>query len=244
MRESNTRISLTYKYLITGQPSYLRSLLSFPSHRRTRFSSLITLSRPSLTFCHKIANRSYYHSAPVLWNYLPSDLRHVAHHHVIPSPILNLPVSDLSTYPFLQKVKNLTLSLFLSSIVCIHLCYLRTDISGIDQASLFFSHTHFAIIYRPFIHANFILFDLLNMFNFFRLYKSPPFHTVIRIHYSTHLVILSYFSFLPSQFSSMEQMLMLNVLGLRLHVHRYAGCSPSFYSNSISSLYHSISSRD
>jgi len=58
---------LTYKSLKTGQPSYLRSLLSFPSHRCTRSSSLITqVSRPSLTSRLKIANRSFYHSAPVL----------------------------------------------------------------------------------------------------------------------------------------------------------------------------------
>jgi len=64
----------------TSQPSYLRSLLSFPLHRCTRSSSRITLSRPFLTSRFKIPNRSYYHSAPVLWNNLPSDLRHVAHH--------------------------------------------------------------------------------------------------------------------------------------------------------------------
>jgi len=41
----------------------------------------------------------------------------------------------------------------------------------------------------------------------FRHYKSLPFHTVIRIH----LILLSYhiLVILPSQFSSMEQMLML-----------------------------------
>jgi len=93
-------LSLINKSLKTGQPSYLRSilsfLLSFPSHSCTRSSSLITLSRPSLTSRLKIANKSYYHSAPVLWKNLPSDLRHVAHH-VTPSPILNSSVSDLST---------------------------------------------------------------------------------------------------------------------------------------------------
>jgi len=70
MRESNTKLSLslTYKSLKTGQPSYLHSLLSLPSHRCTRSSSLITLSRPSLTPRLKIANRSFYHSAPVFWN--------------------------------------------------------------------------------------------------------------------------------------------------------------------------------
>jgi len=83
--------SYTYKSLETSQPSYLSSLLSFPSHRCTWSSSLITLSRPSITSCLKVANISYYHFAPVLWNNLPSDLRHVAHH-VTPSPILNSPV--------------------------------------------------------------------------------------------------------------------------------------------------------
>jgi len=84
MRESNTKLSLTYKSLKTGKPSYLRSFLSFPSHRSTQSSSFITLSRPSLTSRFKIANRSFYHSAPVLWNYLPSHLRQVVHH-VTPS---------------------------------------------------------------------------------------------------------------------------------------------------------------
>jgi len=59
----NERIK--YKLVIyfskTGQlRSYLRSLLSFPSHRCTRSFSFITLSRPSLTYCFKIANRSFY----------------------------------------------------------------------------------------------------------------------------------------------------------------------------------------
>jgi len=40
------------------------------------------------------AKRYYYHSAPVLWNNLPSHLRHVAHN--VTPPILNSPVSDLS----------------------------------------------------------------------------------------------------------------------------------------------------
>jgi len=79
-------LSLTYKSFKTGQPSYLRPLLSFTSRHCTRSSSLITVRRPSLTSRLENTNRSYYHSAPVLWNNLPSDLRHVAHH-VTPSPI-------------------------------------------------------------------------------------------------------------------------------------------------------------
>jgi len=93
-------------------------------------------SRPSLTSCLKIANRSCYHSAPVLLNNLPSHLRQVVHH-ITSSPILNSPVSDLSTSLFLKEFENPSLSLFVSSLVCIHPGYLRTDISGIDQASSF-----------------------------------------------------------------------------------------------------------
>jgi len=50
----------------------------------------------------------------------------------------------------------------------------------------------------------------MNLFNFFRHYKSPPFHTVIRIH----LISLSYHNLvmLPSHFSSMEQMLTLMLM--------------------------------
>jgi len=98
-------LSLTYKSLKTGQSSYIRSLLSFSSHRCIESSSPITLSRPSLTSPLKIANRSFYHSAPVLWNNLPSYLRQVVHH-VTPSPISNSPVSDLPTSLFLKTLKT------------------------------------------------------------------------------------------------------------------------------------------
>jgi len=143
MRESNTGFSLIYKSIKTGQPSYLCSRLS--SHRCTRSSSLITLSRPSLTPRLKIANRSYYHSAPALWNNLTSYLRQVVHH-ITASPILNSPVSVLSTSLFL---KNLKTHLFHSSfppdsLVCIHPGYLWTDISGIDHASSFYL-THISL---------------------------------------------------------------------------------------------------
>jgi len=64
---------LTYKSLKTDQPSHLRCLLSFPSHRSTRSSSCITPNLVAfLSPLVNIANRSFYHSAPVLWNSLPS----------------------------------------------------------------------------------------------------------------------------------------------------------------------------
>jgi len=48
---------------------------------------------------------------------------------------------------------------------------------------------------------------VIKFFNSFRHYKSPPFHTVIRIHLTSlsyHILVI-----FPSHFSSMEQMLML-----------------------------------
>jgi len=104
-----TKLLIGPRYLATlpvvvvrSVDSYLRSFLSFPLHRCTLSSSLITLSRPSLTSRLKIAIRSYFRAAPVLWNNLPSHIRQVVHH-VTPLPIL----------------KNLSHSLFLSSLVCV-----------------------------------------------------------------------------------------------------------------------------
>jgi len=48
---------------------------------------------------------------------------------------------------------------------------------------------------------------VINFFNFFKHYKTPPFHTVIRIHLislSNRILVI-----LPSPFISAEQMLML-----------------------------------
>jgi len=80
------------------------------------------------------------------------------------------------------------------------------------QSFVFSSHTHFAIIHRHIFHTNFYIIWLVSLwisshYFVFRQNKSPPYHTVIRIH----LISLSYhiLFILPSHFSSMEQMLML-----------------------------------
>jgi exonuclease III len=99
-------LSLTYKSLQTGHPSYLRSLLSFTPNRSTRSSSLITLNRPTNTSRLRISNRSFSHCAPVLWNNLPPDLRQFSHHLTSSTSTLNSPVSDLSTSLFLKKLKT------------------------------------------------------------------------------------------------------------------------------------------
>jgi len=91
--------------------SKLVNLLTFALFFPSLHIVLLGLLLLSPYSCHslisrlKIANSSLYHSAPVLWNNLPSDIRHIAHH-VTSSPTLNSPVSDLSTSPFLTKLKT------------------------------------------------------------------------------------------------------------------------------------------
>jgi hypothetical protein len=99
-------LSLTHKSLKTGHPAYLRSLLSLTPHRSTRSSSLITLNRPSVTSSLHISNRSFYHQAPVLWNDLPSYLRHTAHHSKSASSTADSCNPDLSPSLFLKKLKS------------------------------------------------------------------------------------------------------------------------------------------
>jgi len=150
-RQNNVQRSLSHIKISQNWSTFLPPLSSFIS-----FTSFYLVffsyhpSRPCLTYSLKIANRSFNRSAYVLWNSL--RLIYVAHH-VTSSPILNTPDSDLS-HLFLNKLKTYFFYCF-SFIVCIHLGYLNTDISGIDQASLF----HLVLIdniYLHFIHPNFV----------------------------------------------------------------------------------------
>ena len=68
-------LSLTYKTLATAQPSYLHSLISVQPPRATRFSSVVTLSRPPTSSSLKITNRSFRYASPHLWNQLPVSIR-------------------------------------------------------------------------------------------------------------------------------------------------------------------------
>jgi len=73
-------LSLTYKVLTTSQPDYLHNLISVQSTApwftgRTRSSSLVTLTRPSVSSSLQITNRSFTYASPYLWNQLPSSFR-------------------------------------------------------------------------------------------------------------------------------------------------------------------------
>ena len=93
-------------------PQNVRSflILTFICH-----SHLIVLLAPSLLSqvvvlwslrnCMKIANRSFYHFAPVLWNSLPSHLCFFTLHS-ISALVLDSCISDLSISCFLKKMKS------------------------------------------------------------------------------------------------------------------------------------------
>jgi hypothetical protein len=71
-------ISLPDKIPLSNQPSYLRSLLSLQSFRSTRSSSVVTLACPSNPSRLKLTKRSFYHTAPALWNNLLTEFRNYA----------------------------------------------------------------------------------------------------------------------------------------------------------------------
>ena len=71
-------ISLTYNALQFHQPSYLTELLTVQSNAyNTRSSTTVTLKRPSVVRA-AVARRSFFHSAPALWNSLPLTMRQPA----------------------------------------------------------------------------------------------------------------------------------------------------------------------
>jgi len=59
-------VSITYKTLQSGLPSYLHSLLNVQSNRTTRSSDVITLQRPSIRSRLKVTNSSFTYHGPVL----------------------------------------------------------------------------------------------------------------------------------------------------------------------------------
>ena len=64
-----------YKVLTTSQPDYLHNHISVQSTSRTRSSSAVTLTRPSVSSSLQITNRSFRYASPYLWNQLPSSFR-------------------------------------------------------------------------------------------------------------------------------------------------------------------------
>ena len=92
-------LSLTYNALQFHQPSYLSELLTVQSNTyNTRSSTTITLKRPSVVKA-AIARRSFFHSAPALWNTLPPAMRQ-------PAPVGTGKIMALSQSQFHSLLKT------------------------------------------------------------------------------------------------------------------------------------------
>ena len=129
--------------------------------------------------------RLFFHSAPVWCNDLTSHLRHSTHHSTSSSPTSGNCISDLSTSVFLKKIKISPLSHFLSTLICTHLGFSRTDISGIDPACLAFSsHFHFVSAHLHIIHqCNFLFVFTTQVFkNKLSLSCSTFISTINQLH--------------------------------------------------------------
>ena len=101
-------VSLTYTALQTGQPHYIRQLLTVQPPRSTRSGTHVTLIRPTSTRL-KISDRSFHLKAPAIWNSLPAHLRQpaVSSHSNTSSGLLALSrprfLAQLKTHLFQQS---------------------------------------------------------------------------------------------------------------------------------------------
>jgi hypothetical protein len=95
-------LSITYKCLLSDKPAYLRNLLTVQSTSTICSSSVITLKRPYNPSRLKVSSRSFYHSAPALWNTLPKEFRQFNSTHSKSQPLL----FQLSPSQFHKKLKT------------------------------------------------------------------------------------------------------------------------------------------
>ena len=138
---------------------YVRCSAYLPRPLLFLLANSVANSLPSHCYRLVITNRSYYHSAPALWNTLPANLRQIFHHFTSSQPICNSPVSALSSSLFLKSSRLIFFIFhFLHSLYSPglhldwHLQYWPSSITS--------SYTHFVIIHLHFIHAYFLFFVL------------------------------------------------------------------------------------
>jgi len=151
MRESSTRFSyLHIKSLKGGQPYYLHSLRSFPPHRYIPlFSPLVALLSPLVLNCKQI-----------FLSFCSCLVEQYAVWYVtlLIASLLQLTCLWSVNLCFLKKLKTHPFQCSFPPeyvLVCFHLGYPSTDISGIDQASLF---------HLIFISLSFTLISFMQIF--------------------------------------------------------------------------------
>jgi len=136
MRESNTRLCLSHINL-SNWSAFLSPLSSYNPF--TSFYLVFFSCNPCLPFSHLSSKHCKHISLSFCSSFVELVCRLVYATLLITS-LLHLHLTRLSLIFqylfFLKSWKPIYFTVF-SSIVCIHLGYLRTDISGIDQASLF-----------------------------------------------------------------------------------------------------------
>jgi len=64
-------MTVTYKVLVTIEPSHLHNLITVQPPRGSRSSFLVTLARSSTSPLLRITDRSFRYASPCLWNQLP-----------------------------------------------------------------------------------------------------------------------------------------------------------------------------
>jgi len=124
---------------------------------------------------------------------------------------INLDILSSFNLYFSYKVENSTLSLFFFSLVCTHLGYLRTRITGNDQTSLFhlilislsftfilfIGNYYFIWLVSMNMYIKYIIFMYIQLLfgpTAWLLYTSPPFPTVIHIRLislSSHILFFA-----------------------------------------------------
>jgi hypothetical protein len=130
-------------------------MLTIQTTSTTRSSSVLTLKRPHNPSRLQITNRSFYHSAPVLWNAFPKELRLYNSGHLGNRSIHHL-MSYCLLFYFTKSLNPISfLILFLHSLSAIW-----TDLLVLTLALFIFIHSHF--------HYSFI-FISLTAFLFYRL---------------------------------------------------------------------------
>jgi len=99
---------------------------------------------------HSVKMSDHPHFFLGCWNLWQSATSRCSSRHTVtpsPRPTLNSPVFDLPTSLFLKSLKPISFTVHFLLSLYNHLGYLRTDIARFNQASLFHTHTLFAIIH-------------------------------------------------------------------------------------------------
>ena len=168
-------ISLTYDFLQTSQPQYIRKLINIKPAGCTRSSNHLTLLRPSTTSL-KMSNRSYNRTAPILWSNLSKYMRifsNTSPNSATTNQCSSLPLSlsktqfrsHLKTYLFgisypPQPSFLLGLTISISTLATIKPCIAGRGIYPVTSVSCFYGrHINFNFTFYFYFIQKFVMGD-------------------------------------------------------------------------------------